>query len=240
MKGAFVTGGTAGIGRACVERLAADGYGVCFTGRDADRGAAVAAATGATFIAADARDRAASDAAVERAVAILGRLDAVVVNAGHLVHGPIAEASEEVLRNLFEVHLTNPFRTGRAAIAALRAAGGGSIVVISSECAIRGSHRLPAYSVAKAGSAMLAELFGAELARDGIRANALCPTNTLPGMAGDDPATWKPTRSGTFPSGADIANAVAWLCSDEARHVSGATIRIDGANGAAMILPPAS
>jgi NAD(P)-dependent dehydrogenase (short-subunit alcohol dehydrogenase family) len=136
------------------------------------------------------------------------------------------------------VHLTNPFRTGRAVVPALRAAGGGSIVVISSECAIRGSHRLPAYSVAKAGSAMLAEMFGAELARDGIRANAVCPTNTLPGMAGDDPATWRESRSGSYPSGDDIANAVAWLCSDEARFVSGATLRIDGANGAAMLTPP--
>ena len=106
--------------------------------------------------------------------------------------------------------------------------------MIASDSAIRGSHRIPAYSAVKAGVVAIAELLGAEGAPHGIRVNAVCPGNTLPGMAGDDAAGWRPSASGTFATGEDIAAAVAFLASDEAAHVNGATLRIDGATGAAL------
>ena len=95
---ALVTGGTAGIGAACVTRLAADGHAVAFTGRDATRGAEVAGRTGATFLPADITDRAAADAALAARRRALGGLDAVVANAGILSRTPLAEIAGDELR----------------------------------------------------------------------------------------------------------------------------------------------
>ena len=133
-----------------------------------------------------------------------------------------------------QTNLTSTFRYGRALFAPMRVQGSGVMVLIASDSAIRGSHRIPAYSVVKAGVVTLAELFGAEGAPYGIRANAVCPGNTLPGMAGDDPAGWRATASGAFATADDVAAAVAFLASPEAAHINGATLRIDGGTGAAL------
>jgi NAD(P)-dependent dehydrogenase (short-subunit alcohol dehydrogenase family) len=234
---ALVTGGTAGIGAACVTRLAADGHAVAFTGRDEGRGAEVAARTGATFLQVDITDRPAADAAVARAAETLGGLDAVVANAGILSRAQLTEITEDDFRLLVETNLTSQFRTARAAWPHLVEAGGGSIAVIGSDTSFRGSHRCPAYSVVKAGSVMLAEMLAANGAPHGIRANAICPGNTLPGMSGDDPSRWPPAPGGSQVTAEEVAACVAYLASDEGRHVSGASIRIDAAVGAALILP---
>ncbi len=235
---AFVTGGTAGIGAACVTRLAADGHAVAFTGRDAARGAEVAGRTGATFVQADITDRAAADASLAAAVEALGGLDAVVANAGILSRTPLASISGDEMALLLETNLTAQFRTARAAWPHLLAAGGGSIVLIGSDTSIRGSHRVPAYSVVKAGTVMLSDMLAADGAAVRIRANAVCPGNTLPGMAGDDPATWPDTADGLQVTAEEIAACVAWLTSPESVHVTGAAIRIDGGVGAAFIPLP--
>ena len=109
-------------------------------------------------------------------------------NAGVLAEGPLASTTDEEFELLVQTNLTSTFRYGRALFAPMRVQGSGVMVLIASDSAIRGSHRIPAYSVVKAGVVTLAELFGAEGAPYGIRANAICPGNTLPGMAGDDPA----------------------------------------------------
>ena len=158
----------------------------------------------------------------------------LVANAGILVAGPLAATSDEDFERLVEINLTSAFRYGRALFEPMRRQGGGAMVMIASDSAIRGSHRIPAYSVVKAGMVAVAELLGAEGAPHGIRANAVCPGATLPGMAGDDPSGWRPTASGRFATGEDVASAVAFLASSEAAHINGATLRIDGATGAAL------
>ena len=151
-----------------------------------------------------------------------------------LVEGPLAATSDEQFALLVETNLTSTFRYARALFAPMRRQGSGVMVLIASDSAIRGSHRIPAYSAVKAGVVAIAELLGAEGAAYGIRANAVCPGNTLPGMAGDDPASWRPTASGAFATAHDVAASVAFLASAEAAHINGATLRIDGATGAAM------
>jgi NAD(P)-dependent dehydrogenase (short-subunit alcohol dehydrogenase family) len=240
---ALVTGGTSGIGRACVERLRAEEMVVVFTGRNEERGRAVAGSTGAIFLPCDARDRAACDRSVEEALRIGGRLDVLVANAGVIYGGPIETMPEPAFRELLEVNLTACFRYSRACFAPMREQGGGSIVVIASDTGIRGAHEIPAYSVSKAGAVAVAELFAAEGAPFGVRANAVCPGDVVPGVqatpAGhedhaEDPATWTPPPSGRFGTGEDVAGLVAWLASDESEHMTGATLRIDGGTGAAM------
>ena len=234
-RSALVTGGTGGIGSAIVRRLRANGDEVVFCGRDEQRAAALERETGAVFFQADATDRAACDASVAFALERLGgRVDLFVGNAGVLVEGPLAGTTDEELELLVQTNLTSTFRYGRALFAPMRRQGGGVMVLIASDSAIRGSHRIPAYSVVKAGVVTLAELFGAEGAPHGVRANAVCPGNTLPGMAGDDPAEWRTTASGAFATADDVAAAVAFLASPDAAHINGATLRIDGGTGAAL------
>jgi NAD(P)-dependent dehydrogenase (short-subunit alcohol dehydrogenase family) len=231
---ALVTGGTGGIGSVVVRRLRTNGYEVVFCGRDVQRAAALERETGAVFCQADATDRAAGDASIAFALERLGRVDLFVGNAGVLAEGPLAETTDEDFELLVETNLTSLFRYGRALFAPMRRQGSGVMVLIASDSAIRGSHRIPAYSVVKAGVVALAELFGAEGAPYGIRANAVCPGNTLPGMAGDDPAGWRTTASGAFATADDVASAVTFLASRDAAHINGASLRIDGGTGAAL------
>jgi meso-butanediol dehydrogenase / (S,S)-butanediol dehydrogenase / diacetyl reductase len=217
-----------------VRRLRADGYEVVFCGRDETRGRALERATGAVFKRADAADRSDCDASVAFALERLGAVHVLVANAGILVAGPLAATSDEDFERLVEINLTSAFRYARSLFEPMRRQGGGAMVMIASDSAIRGSHRIPAYSAVKAGMVAVAELLGAEGAPHGIRANAVCPGTTLPGMAGDDPSGWRPTASGRFATGEDVASAVAFLASPEAAHINGATLRIDGATGAAL------
>jgi NAD(P)-dependent dehydrogenase (short-subunit alcohol dehydrogenase family) len=233
-RSALVTGGTGGIGSAIVRRLRTSGYEVVFCGRDEQRAAALERETGAVFCRADATDRSACDASVTFALARLGGVDLFVGNAGILLQGPLAETTDEQFERLVETNLTSTFRYARALFEPMRHQSSGVMVLIASDSAIRGSHRIPAYSVVKAGVVAIAELFGAEGAPYGIRANAVCPGNTLPGMAGDDPAGWRPTASGDYATADEVASAVAFLASRQAAHINGATLRIDGATGAAL------
>jgi NAD(P)-dependent dehydrogenase (short-subunit alcohol dehydrogenase family) len=233
-RSALVTGGTGGIGSAVVRRLRTNGYDIVFCGRDEQRAAALERETGAVFCRADATDRAACDASVAFALERLGGVDLFVGNAGIVLQGPLAETTDEEFERLVETDLTSTFRYARALFEPMRHQSSGVMVLIASDSAIRGSHRIPAYSVVKAGVVAVAELFGAEGAPYGIRANAVCPGNTLPGMAGDDPADWRPTASGDYATADEVASAVAFLASRGAAHINGATLRIDGGTGAAL------
>ena len=243
-RAALVTGGTSGIGRACVTRLRSEGLRVAFTGRSKERGETVAGETGAEFVECDHLDREASDRAVERVLELAdGHLDVLVANAGILFQGPIEATSEVAFRELLEVNLTSLFRMSRRGFQAMRERGGGSMIHIASDAGIRAVHEIAAYSVTKAGVIAVSELFGAEGAPCGIRSNAICPGDIMPGVqatpAGhedhaEDPAGWVLPPSGRFGKGEDVAALVAWLASDESAHMTGATLRIDGGTGAAM------
>jgi len=241
---ALVTGGTSGIGRACVVRLRNEGMRVGFTGRNRERGETTARETGADFIECDHHDRQASDRAVEQVLELAeGRLDVLVANAGILFQGPIEATPEAVFRELLEVNLTALFRVSRSCFEQMTQNGGGSMIHIASDAGIRAVHEIAAYSVTKAGVIAVSELFGAEGAPYGIRSNAVCPGDIVPGVQAtptgheehaEDPAGWVLPPSGRFGTGEDVAGLVAWLAADESAHMTGATLRIDGGTGAAM------
>jgi NAD(P)-dependent dehydrogenase (short-subunit alcohol dehydrogenase family) len=156
-----------------------------------------------------------ADRAVDDALQLRARtsVDVLVTCPEMRVDGPIEGTPEAVFRELLAVDLTAVFRVGRECFAAMRGHGGGSMIHVASDAGMRAEHEMAAFSVMSAGVIALAELFAAEGAAHGIRSNAVCP------------------RSGT-----DIAAVVAWLASAESAHVSGATLRVDGAAGAAMVL----
>ena len=240
---ALVTGGTSGIGRAVVEHLAEVGMQVAFCGRDTGRAASVAAATGASFIRSDAADRADCDRSIEEAVSLHGgRLDLFVACAAMIFAAPLGATPEHVFRELVEVNLTATFRHSRACFEVMRRQGSGVIVHVVSDAALRGIHHIPAYSITKAGVLALSETLAAESAPHGVRVNAICPGAVFPGMqttaAGyehhaEDASTWGAAPSGRHGTGRDVSNALVWLASDAAAHVSGATLRLDGAAGVA-------
>ena len=206
-RSALVTGGTGGIGSAIVRRLRTNGYEVVFCGRDEQRAAAARARYAAPCSARPTRPigRPATPRSPSRSSGWAGSTCSWRTP-GVLVEGPLADTSDEEFELLVEVNLTSAFRYARAVFAPMRRQGSGVMVLIASDSAIRGSHRIPAYSVVKAGVVAIAELLGAEGAPYGIRANAVCPGNTLPGMAGDDAADWRPTASGAFATADDVAS----------------------------------
>ncbi len=221
-----VAGGISEIGRACVERLRDEGMTIAFTGNDAKRGETIAGETGAAFFECDHGDRASTDRAVGRALQSTGRLDVLVTNSDLVRPGSFEATPEADFVDVLEVNLTSVFRVARACFAPMRKGGGGSMVHVGSDAGIRAAHETAAYSVTSAGVIAVAELFAAEGMPYGIRSNAVCPG----GIPGGPPSSG---RSGT---GADVASLVAWLSGDESAHMTGATLRIDGGAGAAMIV----
>jgi NAD(P)-dependent dehydrogenase (short-subunit alcohol dehydrogenase family) len=238
---ALVTGGTSGIGEAIVTRLAADGARVVFTGRDEHRGEAVAQRTGAQFVRADARDAVAIRASVETAVTELGGLDAVVLNAGVLCEGTLSETTDEQWDTVMSTNLVAPFRYARATLPALRETTG-SMVLVASDAGVWGETPIAAYSVSKRAVIMLTRMLAVEAGPDGVRVNAVCPGDTEPGMvttvAGretlPDTSRWTRPPLGRLVHARDVAAAVAFLVSDEARTITGADLLIDGGMRAAL------
>ena len=234
---ALVTGGTSGIGTALVERLVEDGARVVFTGRDATRGAAVADRIGATFLRADAAEEDQVNHSVDRAVAHLGGLDALVCDAGVIADGTISQTSLEDWQTLLDVNLTAPYLYSVRSLPALRAAGGGSIVHVSSDAGVWGEEEIGAYAVTKAALITLAQMLAVEAGASGIRVNAVCPGDIVPGMAtttrgreesDGDTSDWRLPPLRRIGEGADVAGVVSFLLSPDSAFVNGTAILVDG------------
>ena len=240
---AFVTGGTGSMGRSIVEHLANADVAVVFSGRNSKRGQAIEKACGAKFMPDNAADRASCDRTFASAVDHLQGIDLFVSCTGLVFVAPLAHTSQAVFKEVMEVNLTSVFRYSRAAFQLMRSSGGGVIIHIVSDAALRNIHHIPVYSTAKSGLLVMSELLAAEGAPHKIRVNAICPGATVPGvqatLAGyehhaENASTWASASSGRHGKPEDIAKAVMWLSSSEAAHVSGATLRVDGAAAAAM------
>jgi NAD(P)-dependent dehydrogenase (short-subunit alcohol dehydrogenase family) len=238
---ALVTGGTSGIGEAVVTRLAADGARVVFTGRDEARGARVAAATGAHFVRADVREAGAVAASVAQATARLGGLDIAVLNAGVLCEAVLSETTDEQWDIVMATNLVAPFRYARALLPALRERPG-SMILVASDAGVWGETPIGAYSVSKRALIMLTRMLAVEAGPSGVRVNAVCPGDTEPGMvttvAGretlPDTADWTRPPLGRLVHARDVAAAVSFLASDEARTITGADLLVDGGMRAAL------
>jgi SDR family mycofactocin-dependent oxidoreductase len=135
----------------------------------------------------DVRDRGAVDAAVQRTVDELGRLDIALASAGVVSTGPLVDVSEEAWEELVETNLTGVFHTLRAVIPVMRAQQFGRIVVTSSMAGRTGIPNLAAYGATKWGVIGLAKSLALEVAKEGITVNVVCPTTTQTPMVQPDP-----------------------------------------------------
>ena len=225
---ALVTGGAGGIGRAVVRCLAAADAEV-FSADRCESGEADARAA----IVADVATAEGAAEAVDRVVARAGRLDILVHCAGIVRDAPLAKMTDAQWSDVVAGNLSSSFFVVRHAIAPMRSAGGGSMVLISSINADRGKAGQGNYAASKAGVQALARTAARELGRYGIRVNAVAPGwIETPMTAGLPDALRQRARDetalGRLGAPDDVAGAVLFLCSDLARHVTGQVLRVDG------------
>lgn len=237
----LVTGGASGIGRAVVLALVRGGARVVIADQDEERGAAVVAEAtdllGATsFVAVDVADPAAPERVVAEAVRLFGRLDLAVNGAGTPgAYGPLSTQTQESWDRTIAVNLTAVFSFVRAEVPAMLASGGGSIVNIASAAGLMGFANLPAYVASKHGVVGLTKSVALELARAGVRVNAVCPGNVrtpmLERFAGGEEALegmGRVTPMGRLGTPEEVAEAVVWLCSEASSYVTGHAFAVDG------------
>ena len=239
-----ITGGASGLGAASAQACVAQGARVFLGDIQNERGAAVAAGLGpaATFVHCDVTREAEIANLVDQAVAIGGKLDCLVNNAGIVgTVGPIDELQFTEYQFTMAVLLDSVLLGMKHAARVMKPQRQGVIVSISSVAGITGGLGPHAYAAAKTAIVGLTRNVAAELGAYGVRVNAIAPgkmvTPLTAGLVRDDPEDLEGTlgymrdtsplyqRAGTAD---DIGQAVAWLASDQAGYISGHTLVIDG------------
>lgn len=248
-KVAVVTGAGSGIGEAAALRLAEGGASVVVISRtqeeiDAVRDAIVAKGGKALSVAADVSEPAEVENVVQRTLDAYGRIDIVVANAGiNGMWAPIDDLQVDEWDKTIKVNLRGTYLTLHHTVPALKKQGG-SIIIVSS---INGNRTFTspgatAYSATKAAQVAMAQQLALELGDDGIRVNAVCPgaieteinDNSQKRNANEAevpvefPEGDIPITGGKPGESKDVADVIAFLASDAARHVTGVPIYVDG------------
>lgn len=237
---AFITGSSRGIGAATAKALAADGYRVIIHyGKARERAEQVAGeirASGgsAAIVEGDLADPDTPQRLAEQVKALCGgALHALVLNAGVMPLSNFANCTPEVFDRIFTINLRAPFFLLQQLAPVL--AEGASVVMLSSLTARRVTGSVAAYAAMKASIESLVQRAAAEFGERWIRVNAVAPATT----ATDTVAPWTNTEAGReatlsvqalkrIAQPEDIADVIAFLCSDKARWVDGAVIPVDG------------
>lgn len=236
---ALVTGGSRGIGRACVECLAAEGARVTFLYHShreaADALVAELAGQGRQVRAeqADVRDPARAAQIVDQLVAAEGRLDVLVNSAGIVQDGLLGGMTNEQWRDVLETNLFGTYNYCRAATQQMMYQRAGAIVNLSSTASEFASRGQVNYAASKGGIDGLTRAMAKELAPRGIRVNAVAPgmietdmSKVVRSLAGDQINKVIPLRRIGKPE--EIARVVAFLAGDAASYLTGQVIRVDG------------
>ena len=240
-KVAIVTGGASGIGRATVERFAAEGARVLFTDIEAKSALEIEESTGATFMAQDVSSEEDWQKIGAEVLDRFGRLDILVNNAGVMASQNIEDCDLGAWNRLLAINLTGTMLGCRTAIELMKsnpAPRGGSIINLASTTSFMGLASDAAYTASKSGVVGLTRSIATHCAQQklDIRCNTIHPGPTLTGIAGGIMATQPELREamaamapmGRFAMPAEIANMAVYLASDDASYSTGAQFVVDG------------
>ena len=243
-KVAVVTGGGSGFGAEIARKLAQEGASLTVLDVDDAGGGRVVEEINAhrphsaRFLRCDVGLRCDVAAAVRRIVEADARIDVYVNNAG-ITHrnGPMLEVSEDWFDRIFTVNVKALYLSALELVPVFRAQGGGAIVNIASTAGIRPRPGLTVYNASKGAAILFSKSMAIEFARDNIRVNAVCPvageTPLLAEFMGGDTPELRGAFAASVPLGRlsqprDVANAVAFLASDDASFITGVALEVDG------------
>jgi NAD(P)-dependent dehydrogenase (short-subunit alcohol dehydrogenase family) len=237
----LVTGGTSGIGKATAMAFAEAGAKVVLTGRREKEGSEVVSQITkvggtASFCKADFSKDADVQAAVDFTVKTYGRLDVAFNNAGVEAGGPLSEITEDVYKKVFDINVWGVLNSMKHEVAAMLKSGGGAIVNTSSTFGHVGAAQATIYVASKHAVEGLTKCIALEFAKQNIRVNAVSPAAIATDMIDRFAGKEGPGRDGLValhPVGRlgkpeEIAAAVLYLCSDEAKFTTGTSLKVDG------------
>ena len=232
----IVTGGAQGIGEACARRFAREKASVVIADIDAARGAALAGELGSLYVNCDVGDKSQVDALVAQTMALHGRIDVLVNNAGIFRAADFLDVTEADFDTVLRVNLKGSFLMGQAVAREMAAAGKGSIINMSSVNGVLAIPTIASYNVSKGGINQLTRVMALALADRGIRVNAVAPGTIATELAAravltsDDAKARILSRTPMKRLGEpfEIANAVAFLASDAASYMTGEIVVVDG------------
>lgn len=238
-----ITGGGTGVGAALARLLAERGHNVVIAGRREAPLTEVAADTNALVVVGDVATEAGARTLIDTTVAKFGKIDNLVLNAGIVTNGKVADLSIDDWNQTVNINLTANFMLAKFALPHIVSTKG-NIVGVSSIAGLRSGHGLAAYGSSKAALIALIQNIAFDYAADGVRANVVCPGWILTEMAQQEFAeaarAKNTTVEGVFSellkfvpqqrasSPDEQAKPIAWLLSEESSYVNGATLVVDG------------
>lgn len=238
-KVALVTGGSRGIGRACVLRLAQDGYDVAFCYASQSEAAEVVRKEAAEYgtrilpLQADVASGDSVRALVKKVGEELGSIDTLVTSAGVVRDNPLLLMTDEQWQQTLDVNLTGTYNLCRAVVFEMLKRRSGSIVTLSSVAGVHGTPTQSNYAATKAGIIGFTKSLAKEVGQYGIRVNAVAPGFIETDMVADLDPDHKSRMIERVPLGRmgkadEVAELVAFLASDKAAYITASVVQIDG------------